>query len=65
MTCKLYIYQRLLKGADLKEFLMYSVDAKHVWDYIWFPIAITVLNKHLDNINFFADDENWMEEEAK
>ena len=42
LACKLYIHQRLCRGADVHEFLMYSIDTTHIWDYIWFPLATRI-----------------------
>jgi hypothetical protein len=64
LTCKLYIHQRLCKGADVKEFFMYSVDTKHVWDYVWLPIA-TCLNENVNNINFYPEDSEWLELQSR
>jgi len=64
LACKLFIHQRLCRGADINEFLIYSLDVKHIWSQIWYPIAFH-LDKILNNINFKPECKEWCDNQAR
>jgi hypothetical protein len=64
LACKLYIHLRLCKGADINEFLHYSIDVNHIWSQVWFPIAFN-LDKILNNINFKPECKEWCDNQAR
>mmetsp|Transcript_1890 Transcript_1890/g.4409 ORF Transcript_1890/g.4409 Transcript_1890/m.4409 type:complete len:557 (-) Transcript_1890:2051-3721(-) len=51
---KLFIHQRLMKGAKSQDVEWMGTDPKHVWVHIWLPVA-TALDEVLDNVHFSND----------
>lgn len=61
---KLFIHQRLLKGAKALDTEWMGIDPGHVWTSTWLPVA-RALDVALDNVSFKADDRGWCEARAR
>lgn len=61
---RLFIHQRLLKGMKALDAEWMGADPAHLWQTIWKPVALAI-DRRLDNINFFANDAAWLEQQAQ
>ena len=61
---KLFIHQRLLKGAKALDTEWMGVDPEHVWEHIWRPVALAI-DRNLHNVNFKSTDHQWLQEQAQ
>lgn len=60
---RLFIHQRLMKGAKTQDLLWIGIDPNHAWETCWLPTA-NALDVVLNNIEFKSDDPEWLEEQA-
>lgn len=54
---RLFIHQRLLKGAKYIDTEWIGTDPRHVWENCWKPVA-EAIDKKLDNVNFDYKNED-------
>jgi len=60
---RLFIHQRLMKGAKTQDLMWIGIDPKHAWETCWRPTA-HALDEVLNNVEFKSDDPDWLEEQA-
>lgn len=63
IALKLFVHQRLMKGAKTLDVDWMGIDPTHVWTSTWLPVA-TAIDSVLDNVHFRANDPQWCQQRA-